>query len=143
MVIAVDFDGTIVKDAWPKIGRLRFGARWVLRNLAKRGHILILNTCREDRLLHEAVYFLFCQGIRFHRENNNDLERIRQYGSDCRKISADLYIDDRAMGYWNWPMVWLTVLGMEFREKLAVRSRNIRHQSLGQVFWSVIAGIFQ
>lgn len=142
MVIAVDFDGTIVKDAWPKTGKMRLGARWVLRDLAKRGHILILNTCREDRLLHEAVYFLFCRGIRFHRENSNDPGRIRRYGSDCRKISADLYIDDRAMGYWNWPLVWLTVLGMELREKWAVRSGMIRMRSLRQVFYSMIAGIF-
>lgn len=118
MVIAVDFDGTIVQDRWPKIGKFRFGAKFVLKWLAKHNHVLILNTCREDKLLLEAVYFLFSNGIRFERENGNIYERIKEYGTDCRKISADLYIDDRSVGYWNWPLVFLRVLLMDVRKKI-------------------------
>lgn len=121
MVIAVDFDGTIVKDKWPKIGKFRLGAKWVMKWMIKHNHILILNTCREERLLLEAVYFLFSHGIRFEMENANIYERIKEYGSDCRKISADLYIDDRGIGYWNWPMVFITVLTTDLKERLFKR----------------------
>lgn len=125
LTIAVDFDGTIVKDRYPEIGKFRFGARTVLKWLRKRGHKLILNTCRTD--LHysppytpgkypllEAALFLDKIGITFHCLNQNIPERIKQYGGDCRKISADLYLDDKAFfpGWWAVPIV---VLWMEWK----------------------------
>ena len=114
MIIAVDFDGTIVQDRWPDIGPFRFGAKRVLRWLCKRHHILILWTCREGQALGHAKRFLWSHGIYFDAYNHNIPERIRQYGCDCRKISADLYIDDKA-GWVFWPLVWLKVLWMEVK----------------------------
>ena len=35
--IAVDFDGTVVHSQWPGIGRLKFGAKWVLIWALRRG----------------------------------------------------------------------------------------------------------
>jgi hypothetical protein len=108
LVIAIDFDGTIVKDRWPEIGPFRFGAKWCLKWLKKRGHVLILNTCREDKLLHNAWLKVWSW---FNYYNQNDPKRSQQYGSDCRKISADWYIDDRAgfLGWWSIPFIiwWL------------------------------------
>lgn len=120
MDIAIDFDGTIVRNRWPKIGRLRFLAKPVIKWLKKRGHELILYTCREGKLLESACFFLGVHGIEFKYCNKNTEERIAKHGGDCRKISADLYLDDKAFfpGWWIVPLV---VLWIEWREKRAVR----------------------
>ena len=122
MVIAIDFDGTIVKNKWPEIGRFRFLAKPVIKWLQKRGHELILYTCRERTLLFKAVEYLKINNIEFKYHNENTRELILQYGGDCRKISADLYLDDKALfpGWWIVPPV---VLWIEWREKRAVRRR--------------------
>jgi hypothetical protein len=123
MDIAIDFDGTIVRNRWPKIGRLRFLAKPVIKWLKKRGHELILYTCREGELLERACFFLRVHGIEFKHCNKNTEERIAEYGGDCRKISADLYLDDKALfpGWWIVPLV---VLWIEWREKRAVVRRR-------------------
>lgn len=117
MIIAIDFDGTVVKNDWPNIGKLRLFAVPVLKWLNKH-HYLILYTCREGMLLREAEEFLWTKGIGFRYVNVNLGKRIREYGNDCRKISADLYIDDRAVGYWNWPLVFISILGMMAWQKI-------------------------
>jgi hypothetical protein len=125
LVISVDFDGTIVKSKYPEIGKLRWLAKPVLRWLKQQGHILILNTCRQDkalcncfegdRALTEARMFLHDNGIDFDYCNHNARHLIDQYG-DCRKIGADLYLDDKAFfpGWWIVPLV---VLWMEFTRR--------------------------
>lgn len=114
MEIAIDFDGTIVKNKWPEIGKMRWLASSVLKWLARR-HTLILNTCREGAYLKDAVLFLKVKGIKFLYFNENTRERIREYGGDCRKIAADLYLDDKAFfpGWWVIPLV---VIWREWRE---------------------------
>ena len=47
MIIAIDFDGTVVENAYPKIGK-SVGAEEVLKKLVDRGHKLILFTLRND-----------------------------------------------------------------------------------------------
>lgn len=120
MVIAIDFDGTIVKNQWPEIGKLRFLAKPVIKWLQKRGHELILFTCREGDYLDNACFFLKANGIEVTYLNENTKERIEQYGGDCRKISADLYLDDRAF-FPGWIFVPVIVLWMEWREKRGKR----------------------
>ena len=55
---------------------------------------MILNTCRQGKRLEEALTWCAAHGIEFDAVNENLKERIDQYGGDCRKISADYYIDD-------------------------------------------------
>lgn len=112
--IAVDFDGTVVHSQWPGIGRLKFGAKWVLIWALRRGHKLVLCTCREGDLLKNALDYMWPHGIRFHAANENLPERIEKYGGDCRKISADLMVDDLA-GFVFWPLVFLRILWFEMR----------------------------
>lgn len=114
MVIGCDFDGTVVKSAYPKIGRFKFGAKFVLRWLYRRGHTLVLWTCRERLLLDEAIWACRMQGINFHYFNENTDERIEQYGGDCRKLSCDILVDDTA-GFVFWPWVIVRVLCKEVR----------------------------
>ena len=46
MIIAVDFDGTIVEHRYPSIGRELPFATYTLKKLAGEGHRLILWTVR-------------------------------------------------------------------------------------------------
>lgn len=117
MDIAIDFDGTLARDRWPEIGELRPGAKKVINWLKKRGHTLILYTCREGVYLAKAHIFLEKHGIKFDYYNENTEGRIWEYGGDCRKISADLYIDDKALFFPGWWIVPFVVLWMEWREK--------------------------
>ena len=63
MIIAVDFDGTIVTHAYPKIGKEISGAISTLKRIQADGHRLILWTVREDELLNEAVAFCRERGL--------------------------------------------------------------------------------
>ncbi|MEA4916307.1 hypothetical protein [Proteiniphilum sp.] len=98
MIIAVDFDGTIVKDDYPFIGDPMPGAIETLRKLKKEGYQLILWTCRTGQKLAEAVKYCSENGIRFDTINENIRYNIVSHnGSDSRKVGADLYIDDRGL----------------------------------------------
>ena len=49
MIIAVDFDGTIVEHRYPKIGKEKPFAIETLKKLSAEGHRLILWTVREGK----------------------------------------------------------------------------------------------
>lgn len=57
LIIAIDFDGTVVEDAYPKIGKPMIFAFETLHKLQKEGHRLILWTYRSGSKLNEAVAF--------------------------------------------------------------------------------------
>ncbi len=98
MIIAVDFDGTIVRDAYPEIGEAYPGAVETLRQLKKEGYCLILWTCRTGLDLAKAVAWCAERGIRFDAINSNLRYMVQKYnGSDPRKVGALLYIDDRSL----------------------------------------------
>lgn len=97
LIIAIDFDGTIVKDAYPKIGEAQPFAFETLKNLEKEGHRLILWTFRKGKRLEEAVRFCKEKGIEFYAVNKSFPEE--EYDSSLsRKILADIFIDDRNFG---------------------------------------------
>ena len=99
MIIAVDFDGTIVDDRYPKIGAERPFATQTLRMLIQERHRLILWTVREGALLDEAVEWCRERGVEFYAINKDfpeeDVEKNRHFS---RKIKADIWIDDRNVG---------------------------------------------
>ncbi|MDY7395957.1 hydrolase [Aureibaculum sp. 2210JD6-5] len=97
LIIAVDFDGTIVEDAYPKVGNPKLFAIETLKELQKDGHRLILWTYRYGERLQEAVDFCEEKGIKFYAVNKNYPEEKFQ-GKVSRKINADLFIDDRNIG---------------------------------------------
>ena len=96
MTIAVDFDGTIVEDAYPSVGKPKPFAIQTLQMLAKK-HRLILWTCREGKPLDDAVSFCQQNGIELYAVNKNYPEEDES-SYYTRKIDADLYIDDRSLG---------------------------------------------
>jgi hypothetical protein len=97
MIIAVDFDGTLVEHRYPAIGRELPFAFEALRELQKRGYRLILWTIRTGKELDEAVVFCRERGVEFYAVNNQFPEENWGPGIS-RKVQADLYIDDRNLG---------------------------------------------
>ena len=97
LIIAVDFDGTIVEDAYPKIGKPQIFAFETLIKLQNEGHRLILWTYRSGDRLDEAVKFCEENGIHFYAVNKSFPEE-KFDESISRKIHADLFIDDRNIG---------------------------------------------
>ena len=98
LVIAVDFDGTLAYSAWPEIGEPVPGALETLRQWRAEGHRLIVWTCRAGQELEACERWLIHHRVPYDAINANLPERIAYFGSDTRKISADLYIDDKAAG---------------------------------------------
>lgn len=97
MIIAVDFDGTLCEDKFPEIGEPNeLLIRW-LRNAKSRGHKLILWTCRINNMLDAAVYWCDYHKIEFDAINDNLPENVSKYGTNPRKIFADVYIDDASI----------------------------------------------
>jgi len=97
LVIAVDFDGTIVEHRFPEIGRIRPFAFETMKALQSKNHRLILWTHRSGRQLTDAVEFCRLNGIEFYAVNKNYPEE-KWCENDSRKIVADIYIDDRNLG---------------------------------------------
>lgn len=99
MIIAVDFDGTIVEHRYPSIGKELPFAIETLKKLAEEGHRLILWTVREGRLLEEAVAFCRERGLVFYAINRDYPEEEKGRNNHfSRKLKADLWIDDRNLG---------------------------------------------
>ena len=118
MIIAVDIDGVITEqDCFPEIGTIAPDCKEVMSRLHREGVAWILNTCRVDEYLMDAVNFCMEHGLPITAANRNLPERIAMYGGDCRKISADVYIDDKNLnGFPGWRFVeWeiLTTMGRE------------------------------
>lgn len=102
MVIAVDFDGTLCKDEYPNAGEPNMELIESLIESRKRGHYVILWTCRRDKLLEEAIYFCHEHGLYFDAINNRPAQSPDIYPAPIvmggyAKVFADIYIDDRAL----------------------------------------------
>ncbi|MGC3977566.1 MAG: hypothetical protein QM751_04630 [Paludibacteraceae bacterium] len=100
MIIAVDFDGTIVTHEYPRIGKEIPFAIDTLKKLQSEGyHQLILWSVREGELLAEAVEYCRSRGLEFYAVNSNyPAEETDAIPSQTRKLNADIFIDDRNLG---------------------------------------------
>ena len=99
MIIAVDFDGTIVEHRYPEIGGELPFATETLRMLIKDHHKLILWSVREGKLLEDAINWCKERGVEFYAVNKDYPEEKVEYNNHfSRKIKADIFIDDRNLG---------------------------------------------
>lgn len=104
--IAVDFDGTIVEDKYPNIGKPMMFAFETLELLQKDGHRLILWTYRHGAELEEAVEFCRKKNIEFYAVNKSFPEEPFNE-STRRKLNADIFIDDRNVGgFLGWGQIY-------------------------------------
>ena len=98
MLIAVDFDGTIVEHKYPAIGREIPFATETLKHLIRDGHRLILWTIRHGRTLQEAVDWCKERGVEFYAVNSDFAEQDVATEERSPKVKCDMYIDDRNVG---------------------------------------------
>ena len=110
LVIAVDFDGTVVTHDFPKVGK-DVGAIPVLTALVNAGHKLVLFTMRSDitevksedynihkeggNYLTQAVNWFNDNGIKLYGVNRNP---DQDGWTSSPKAYAQMYIDDMALG---------------------------------------------
>lgn len=98
-IVAVDFDGTLVTDEYPNIGEPNIKLIDAIKHIRSQEVRVILWTCRNCDKLQEAVDFCKTQGLEFDEINKNIPEVLYLTGGkDTRKVYADLYIDDKAIG---------------------------------------------
>ena len=112
MIIAVDFDGTIVEHRYPEIGKEIPFAVATLKQLQQDGHNLILWSVREGELLDEAVKWCEERGLYFLAVNKNldecDSDELQTTNSSySRKLKAKIFIDDRNVGgMLDWGVIY-------------------------------------
>jgi hypothetical protein len=99
MIIAVDFDGTIVEHKYPAIGEEIPFAIETLKMLRQDGHRIILWSVREGELLDDAVNWCRERGLEFYAVNRDYPEETMDNNPHwSRKLKVDVFIDDRNIG---------------------------------------------
>lgn len=134
MIIAIDFDGTIVDHQYPDIGKEVPGAFQWMKRFQSAGCRLILWTMRSDGArqgptLTQAVEYCRKNGVEFLGTNQNP-EQIDWTSSP--KAYAHLYIDDAAFGCplrinprrGGRPFVDWDVIGPAVMEKLKAMAQS-------------------
>ena len=117
-IVAVDFDGTLVEDNFPDIGRPYIEMFQTMIYLRSKGVKVILWTSRnfyKNRdLLEEAVQFCREHELEFDAINENVQEVQELTGEDTRKVYADLYIDDKNVHSLQSPLYWLNKVNLNW-----------------------------
>lgn len=117
MIIAIDFDNTIVYSTYPRIESVRQYAAKSIHDIRTRGHYVIVWTCRCGDDLTAAINYMLENGIEFDRINDNHPDNVREFGFNSRKINADVYIDDRNIGgFAGW--VWADEMIQKLEQEL-------------------------
>jgi ABC-type sugar transport system substrate-binding protein len=95
MIIAVDFDGTVVDHRFPDVGPEVPGAVNSLQELVLQGHKIILWTMRSGVYLAHAVEWYAERKIPLFGVNENPEQKT---WTTSPKAYAQVYIDDAAVG---------------------------------------------
>lgn len=104
MIFAVDFDGTVVRDDFPNIGKEAAYAKDVLRFLIDKGHQIVLYTMRGyDTKFNGIRKDTLTPAIKWFEDRDLELSAINENvksdnSTTSSKIYADYYIDDRSLG---------------------------------------------
>ncbi len=101
--ISIDFDGTIVEHDFPRIGKLKEGAKEAITAL-KEHYTIVISSCRTSAVFNRkegAENPYFEQMKSFLDQNEIPYDRI-DLGNEG-KVVAVAYIDDRAISFRdNW-----------------------------------------
>lgn len=145
MYIAVDFDGTCVTNEFPNVGK-DIGASIVLKELINNEHKIILYTMRgihnSDGVdeLTPAVNWFKENGIELFGINENPADV--GWWTDSRKVFAELYIDDLALGtpliyrsegkFVDWLTVFINLHWMGLFKKMSMKRYEELKQEIQQ-----------
>ena len=138
MIIAVDFDGTIVEHKYPKIGSELPFATDTLKMLIKDGHQLILWSVREGDLLQEAVDWCHERGVDFWAVNKDYPEEEKEKNNHfSRKLKVEMFIDDRNLGGLpDWGTIYQMITNHETWESRIYAHRSFEdHQPPKKKHW--------
>lgn len=111
IILAIDFDETIaINSPFPNIVGLVKDAAYFIRKLYNEGYYIIINTCRSGEHARQAMDYLDANNVPFHNFNENHPALIEHYKVDSRKISADIYVDDKnLLGLPPWDEVYIHI----------------------------------
>lgn len=126
-IIAVDFDGTVVRHEYPEVGEDVPDAVRVLKRISESGVHLILWTMRDALHLSDAMAWFTERGIKLWRTNYNP-EQYKWTSSP--KAYAQVYIDDAALGV---PLVYPVDGGRPYVDWRAVEKQLEDRGWLGSV----------
>lgn len=135
LVIAVDFDGTVVEHKYPAIGKEMPFAFATLKELQKRGHRLVLWTFRHGKTLDEAVEYCKKNGVEFYAVNRSFPEEKFDPNEASRKIDCDMFIDDRNVGgFLGWGEIFRLIHPEEAGEQMKDQQQQKKKGLLGKLF---------
>ena len=114
IVLAIDFDGTIVGQKYPEIGPLFKGAKEAINYFYDDGKfIIIIWSTRSGLAEIEMKEFLDKNGIKYHYINENcDEFKAVLHEPEGKKIYYDILVDDRAIDEYgieyndDWNLIW-------------------------------------
>lgn len=95
--IAIDFDGCLCVNVYPKIGHPNWPVIVAAQEEQAAGAGLILWTCREGKLLDDALQACAGWGLHFDAVNESLPEWLAEWKNAPRKVGATEYWDDRAV----------------------------------------------
>ena len=122
MIIAVDFDGTIVEHKFPEIGKEIHNALSTLQLFQGLGHKVILWTCRNKEYLKEAVQFLNNKNF-YPDAVNENIDKTLDFG--IPKIVADIYVDDKGFPAFK-PEMWLELRDYVINETWEIKENECK-----------------
>lgn len=103
MIIAVDFDGVLCQNEFPRIGPPNYEVISLVRQLLDEKHEVVLWTSRNGQELEDAVLWCEDRGLNFCAVNepapSNAAEYKDKYPTQSRKVYADVYIDDHNLEF--------------------------------------------
>ncbi len=137
MIIAVDFDGTIVEHQYPKIGApIPFAIETLIKLRQEHYHRLILWTVRTGKELQDAIDYCKGKGLEFYSHNSNFPEEELD-ADTSRKVNADLYIDDRNFGGLpDWGVIYQMIISGKYLNPVATDSSQYPSMQRKESFWS-------
>jgi len=109
IIVAIDFDGTIVEQKFPKIGKMRKNAKKYINKLYEDGYYIIIWTCRGEYSLIKAIKWLEKNKSKYHKINENaDFDIIGFKPSP--KIFYHFLVDDLDYkGIDEWDVIYKTI----------------------------------
>lgn len=129
MIIAVDFDGTIVKDnhsmeVYGFSTELLPGAKEVTQALYNQGNTMVLWTLRDNHKRYDGPHIVAV--LNFLRGNDMGFFSLPKQipgWENYHKFPADRFIDDKA-GFKNWYDVAIEFFGLEKANEIWKKVEN-------------------
>lgn len=110
IILGVDFDGTIVENKFPGIGKMKPDADRVLKALSKSGFKIVIHTCRANPELGEDKSKKYIEDMeKWLKDNEIPYDDIWK---GVGKPLVHLFVDDNALPFLGWATTLEGILKM-------------------------------